>query len=236
MRLVVGPEHGGPLKPAKPAALFIDPVQPLLVFIFFARLDMRPDDGGDRPSRNSSLYRRIFRYVYTSDQYPRSGTVVQDFRLYLRAVATWATVGNVWEARRSIGASGRQGAYPVQTGPECLGDLHGGKPAGNASLQSGPPITHPVHVAAHDDGFIWLYIHRPAGVSVEKHSPVDELSAGRHNFPPVSIPIASGVGTPDRYRKAVRAGLAADGYTDHVRMVPRRDGWWRRLNLRSRCG
>ena len=62
----------------------------------------------------------------------------------------------------------------------------GGKTAGNASLQSGPSITHPVHVATHNDGFIRLYIHRPAGPSerllagmtMEKHPPVDELSAG----------------------------------------------------------
>ena len=70
MRLVVGPEHGGPLKPGKLAALLIDPVQPLLVFLFFAWLDMRPDDGGDRPSGIPVLHRREFRHGYTSDQYP----------------------------------------------------------------------------------------------------------------------------------------------------------------------
>ena len=99
----------------------------------------------------------------------------------------------------------------VQTRAEIPREFHGGKTAGNASLQAEPSIPRPVHVPAHDDGFARLNIHGAAGTSerlfadmaVEEHPSIDEPSVGRHHFPPVGILATPGVGAANRYRKAV---------------------------------
>ena len=121
----------------------------------------------------------------------------------------------------------REGVLLVQLHTEIAPKLRGGKTAGNASLQPGPSIPRFVHVPTYDDGFARLYVHRPARpserlfshVAMKEYSPIDKLSAGRHHFPPVCILITPGVGTPDRDRKAVRAGIATYGDLDRIRMV-----------------
>ena len=116
----------------------------------------------------------------------------------------------------------------VQIHAEIPWKLHDGKSAGNASPQSGSPISRSVHVPAYDDGFTRLDIYRPArsserlfaDMAVEEHPPIDEPSVGRHHFPPIGILAAPGVGTPNRNREPVRTRVAADGGLYRIRVVP----------------